>query len=205
MYGKIISIVLVALAFAPGPANACKGLNKLLEDDFSNPGSGWLQQAPKMAIKGGKLQLTTEPMQHSSASFEGDLFNNADACVTVTAPDVKDESIGIAGLMFYLTNKYEFYVFAVSPAVGKAGVLRIVDGEFLTPVEFRAADGIKTGGNSVNTLRVTWNNGSVSTYINDHPFATFNARPPKNGKIGLYAESSGATWAFTQLLLTDVP
>lgn len=201
---RILTITIGAIAVLLSPAFACKGVNKLFEDDFSTPDSAWVERARTMIIKDGKLQLTTEPRRHSSASYEGDFFNNADACVTVIAPDVKDASIGIAGLMFYLTNSYDFYAFVVSPA-GQAGVIRMLNGDFLTPVPPRKADGTKTGGNSSNVLRVTWNNGSVATYINDRPFTTFKANPPRNSKIGLYAESAGATWSFTNVLVTDSP
>jgi hypothetical protein len=200
--GKFLTIMIVAMALASGPAFGCKGVNKLLEDDFSNPESGWVEKVRTMAIKDGKLQLTTEPKRHSSASYEGDFFNNADACVTVIAPDVKDASIGVAGLMFYLTNSYDFYAFVINPT-GQAAVLRLLNGDFLTPVPPRKAEGIKAGGNSSNVLRVTWNNGSIATYVNDRPFTTLKAKPPRNGKIGLYAESAGATWSFANVLVTD--
>jgi hypothetical protein len=202
---KVIAGLAIALIVASAPAYACKGLNKLLEDDFTDPESGWAEQIPVMEITGGRLLLTTQPGQHSSASYEGDFFNDADMCVTVTAPDVKDESLGYAGIMFYLTPAYEFYAFLIGPGNGRAGVIRMVNGEFLAPVKERKAKGMKLGGKSVNTLRVTWNNGAVATYINDELFAKFKARPPRNGKIGLYAESSGATWSFTHVLVTNPP
>lgn len=202
---KFIAGLAIALMVASAPAHACKGLDKLLEDDFTDPESAWAEQVPVMEIKEGKLRLTTEPGRHSSASYEGDFFNNADVCVTVTAPDVKDESLGFAGIMFYLTPAYEFYAFIISPANGKAGVIRMVNEEFLTPVKGRRVKAMKLGGNSTNTLRVTWDNGAVATYVNDELVAKFNARPPRNGKIGLYAESSGATWSFSDLLVTDPP
>jgi hypothetical protein len=201
---RIIASTIMLVIVAAPPALACKGVNKLLEDDFSDPGSGWVEKAKTMAIEGGKLRLTTEPKHHSSASYEGDFFNNADACVTVIAPDVKDASIGMAGLMFYLTGTYDFYAFVMSPT-GTAGVIRVLNGEFLFPVPARKAEGAHIGGNSTNTLRVTWDNGSVATYVNDRPFVKLKAKPPKNGRIGLYAESTGATWSFTHLLVTDPP
>lgn len=202
---KSIVGLTVALIFMSSSAFACKGLNKLLEDDFSNPEFGWAEQNVEMVIKDGKLQLTTAPGAHSAASYEGDFFNNADACVTVTAPDVKDDSIGYAGIMFYLTPSYEFYAFIISPGYGTAGVIRMVNGDFLMPIKGRKAKGINLGGNSTNTLRVTWEKGAVATYVNDQLFARFKAKLPKNGKIGLYAESSGATWSFSDLLVTDPP
>ncbi len=201
---KFLTIVVGAMVVALTPASACKGVNKLFEADFTAPEPGWVQRAPTMIIKDGTLQLTTEPKRHSSASYEGDFFNNADACVTITAPDVKDASGGVAGLMFYLTNSYDFYAFVISPT-GLAGVLRMLNKDFLTPVPPRKAEGVKVGGNSSNILRVTWNNGSVATYVNDQPFATLKANPPRNSKIGLYAESAGATWSFTKVLVTDPP
>jgi hypothetical protein len=199
-----IASVIAALAIASGPASACKGANKLFEDDFSSSESSWVERVPTMTIKDCKLDLKSEPNRQASASYEGDFFNNADACVTVTAPDVKDASAGVAGLMFYLTNSYDFYAFVISPT-GQAGVLRMLNRDFLTPVPPRKAEGIKTGGNSSNTLRVTWDNGSVTTYVNDRLFTKLKANPPRNGKIGLYAESAGATWSFTHVLITDPP
>jgi hypothetical protein len=200
---KFITALAAVLIFVSEPVLACKGLNKLLEENFTDPEPAWAEQNVEMTIKDGKLQLTTAPGAHSSASYEGDFLNSADACVTLTAPDVKDESIGAAGIMFYLTPSYEFYAFLIAPGTGTAGVIRMVNGEFLLPIKERKAKGIKTGGNSINTLRVTWHKGAVTTYINDTLFARFKAKVPKNGKIGLYAESTGATWTFSDILVTD--
>lgn len=202
---KLLAAIPVALALATSPVLACKGVNKLLEEDFSSPETAWVEQVPTMVIKDRKLHLTTEPQLHSSASYEGEFFNDGDLCVTVTAPDVKDDSVGMAGVMFYLTNNYEFYAFLINPADGKAGIIRMSNGEFLFPVPARRADGMNLGGKSVNTLRVTWKDGAVTAYVNDKLFAQFRAKPPRNGKIGLYAESAGATWSFSNVLVTDPP
>jgi hypothetical protein len=202
---KLLTSIPVALALATSPALACKGVNKLLEEDFSNPETAWVEQLPTMVIKNGKLTLSTEPLLHSSTSYEGEFFNDGDFCVTVTAPDVKDDSVGMAGVMFYLTNEYEFYAFLINPAEGKAGIIRMSNGEFLFPVPARRAVGMNLGGKSVNTLRVTWKDGAVTSYVNDKLFAQLKAKPPRNGKIGLYAESAGATWSFSNVLVTDPP
>jgi hypothetical protein len=202
---RIVMIAAAVATISAGPAIACKGVDKLLEDDFASLDFSWQELGPKMVIDNGRLTLSPEFPSHSSTSYEGDFFNDADACVTVVAPDVKDDNIGLAGMLFYLTNDYQFYAFVILPGAGAAAVMRFSNGDYLTPVGFRPAKGLKTGPNSKNTLRVTWNKGSVATYINDVPFATFKAKPPANGKIGFYAESKGGTWSFDDLLVTSAP
>ena len=203
---KSLSVVAFGvLLLLTSPSMACKGLDKLLEDDFST-NNMWRELAPEMQIAQGTLQLSVEPNHHSSTSYEGDFFPSGDACVTVIAPDIKDDNIGIGGLMFHLTGNYEFYTFVVAAGTGQAAIMRYSNGEYLYPVAFKPTNLVQTGPKSSNTIRVTWQeNGSVAAYINDKPFANIKVKPPRNSKIGFYAESMGGTWSFDNLLVTSVP
>jgi len=84
---------------------------------------------------------------------------------------------------------------------------------WLNPVPARKFDGIKSGSNAVNVLRVAWKgppakgskdpaDPTVAMFINDKPFINFKMNPNANRQFGLAIGSEGNTYQFSNLAIT---
>jgi hypothetical protein len=201
---RLVAAAVLAVAVS-GPALACKGPTLIFSDDFKTADPSWVQDAGTLNIGSGKLTLTAAAGNYASADYEGFFVNSGDACVDVVYPSVKDPSQGgVAGIMFGYTDYNDFYAFVVR-GDGQAGIFRLQNGGWLTPVPMRAAQGLKTGANAVNTFRVTWKNTDGAAYINDQLFINFKIQPFTNGTFGIYSEPEGNTFTFSNVKVTNVP
>ena len=64
-----------------------------------------------VTIGGGKAQETANPGNFAQALYEGFFVDSADACVDMTATDVKDPTMIQGGIVFGATDTSNFYVF----------------------------------------------------------------------------------------------
>jgi hypothetical protein len=142
--------------------------------------------------------------------YQGSFFADGDACVTITSPSVRsptDISAGIA-----LTADDGSIYFPSINLDGTAGVSRLTGAGWLNPVPARKFAGIK-GGAAANTLRVVWKgpppqgsknpaDPTVQIFINDKPFINFKMNPNADRKFGLYAQTEGNTYQFSDLAIT---
>ena len=209
-----VAAAMLALLIA-NPANACKGGKVLFSDDFRDVDPAWPIDAATTVYAAGSGKFTITPDANGApnatwiALYGGSLFTDADICVTITFPPagdgVNDES---GGLAFWGTDINNVYRFGISPA-GTASIIRWQNGKVLFPVTWRKAEAVKTAPGSVNTLRLTLNGMSATTYINDKLFFTIKGQPPEGGgEIGLSAgkgEKASLPFIFTDLKVTDLP
>jgi hypothetical protein len=206
---KLATAVLVAVAVTAGPAFACKGPTVIFADPFQTEDPAWsLVGAGPLTISGGHAQLSSPAGEYTLADYQGMFIDTGDACVDMVGPTVADPSTASAGIVFGLSDGGDFYAFVVEED-GQAAVLRLQNGAWLTPVSWRASPAIKTGGGVTNTARVTWKGTSVSTFINDQPFVTFNIPQAfQNTTFGLMAQNAApaaTTYQFSNLKVTNVP
>ena len=91
-----------------------------------------------------------------------------------------------------------------------AGVWRLTNAGWLSPVKAKAYDAIKTG--EANTVRVVWSgpptgteaaNSTVQVFINDQPVFKFKVKPNANRQIGLAVQSEGDVFEFSNLSITQ--
>lgn len=241
-----LTAALVALAVASDPTFACMGPTVIYQDDFQSANPAW-DTTPSMipipldfavlSIAGGAAKLTPLAGDFAVAVYGDQFFPSSqfpsfDACVDVTSPSVADASQAAAGIAFGQNNSSGFYVFAVEED-GQAAVAQFQQQPFgwsyLAP--WQAVQGLNTGANARNTLRVTVSpaagaiGSSATFYVNGVTFATLALpslqAPPAQAadtqqapgtKLGLWAEGdpgpnpvAGATWSFSNLKITNVP
>jgi hypothetical protein len=229
-----LTAALVALAVASDPAFACMGPTVIYQDDFQSANPSWdirPSQIPipvdfqVLSIAGGVAKLTPLAGEFAVAVYGDQFFPNSqfpsfDACVDVSSPSVADPSQAAAGIAFGENNSTgSFYVFAAEED-GQAAVAQFQWRPFgwSYPVPWQAAQGLKSGANASNTLRVTVTpagagaTGSNATfYVNGVKFATLALPSLQGTKLGLWAEGdpgpnpvAGASWSFSNLKITDV-
>jgi hypothetical protein len=200
-----------AVAITAGPSFACKGATVQLQDDFTDVDPAWSTNNGTVKIGDGKLLAQSDPGKIFWLEYDGAYFGTADACVSITAPNVRDPSTVEAGLGFMGADGSAFFI-VIKPN-GMAGVQRLTSDGWLNPVPPRKSDAIKTEPGAVNTLRVVWKgpppNGSnaapdptVQIFINDKPFINFKAPPNSNRYLYLYAESEGSQYQLSRLIVT---
>ncbi|MGH9697471.1 MAG: family 16 glycoside hydrolase [Bryobacteraceae bacterium] len=205
-------LAVVFVAALATPALACKGAESLLRDDFTDADPAWAVTWPDTSsfdIGGGKLAAKNDPGTWASLWYNGAFFPAADACVDITLPDVRDPSNVWAGLIFWSGDAS--YVVYLTPDA-KAGVWRVTNAGWLSPVPAKANDAIKTG--QANTLRVVWSGppaaGStqaadpiVHVFVNDQEVFKFKVKPNDNRQVGLAIQSEGDTFEFSNLSITQ--
>ncbi len=202
------SIALVAM-LAASPALACTGQSVYLEGDLKLGDQGWGQEDQRFHVKGGEAVLTPEPGTQNARWDTVVSVTDPDACVTVTMPaTTTDTSRTYAGLLFWLTDKDNFYEVVVAPN-GLFSVARKVDGKITAtpPVRWTKADALKLGPDAKNVIRVTLQGQSVIIKLNDTEVAHFRGQAPDGpSHIGLVAASAPDatdTWRMSDLKVTN--
>jgi hypothetical protein len=206
MSRKSIALIVLALGLASGPALACKGNTVLFQADFRSVDPSW---DTNLGIGMGVAKIASNPGYISWPFYQGSLFTDADICVDVTIPTgAKADSIA-GGVVFWAADYNNFYAYLLANG-GTMAIVRRQNGKFLPAVRYRKAEGVNMTAEAANTLRITLQGKTATTYINDKPFVTLTTgQPPEGGsQIGLYGESEPDktnTWAFSNLKVTNVP
>lgn len=206
------AILLAAFAFllAVAPALACKGQSVHLDGDFGIGDPGWGPQDERFNVQGAKAVLTPEPGTQTARWDTGLTLTDLDACVTLTMPsDPTDASRTYAGLLFWLTDKDDFYQVVVS-ANGLFTVARKINGKLASapPVPWTRTNALDTEPRAKNVLRLTLEGQMVSVRINDEEVARFRGQAPNEpSHIGLVAASAPDAidiWHVSDLKVTNV-
>jgi len=202
-------IVLVALLTA-SPAVACTGQSVHLSGDFQTGDTGWGAQDAQFQPKGAEAVFTPQVGTQTARWNAGTTLTDLDACVTIAMPETTaDAARSYAGILFWVTDKDNFYEAVVSPN-GMFTVARKVRGRIAptAPVIWTQTVALKMGPNATNTLRVTIEGQMVAVRINDTEVARFRGQPPDAAsRIGLVAASAPGgtdTWRMTDLKVTNV-
>jgi hypothetical protein len=203
-------IVCAALAVA-SPAVACTGQSVQLAGDFQTGEKGWGEADVQFQPKGPEVALTPQPATQTARWNAGTTLSDLDACVTVAMPEKStDASRSYAGLLFWVTDKDNFYEAVVSPNA-MFTVARKMRGRILpaAPVAWTQTRALKQGPNEKNMLRVTLEGPSAVLRINDTEVARFRGQAPEQpSHIGLVAASAPGsapdTWRMTDYKVTEV-
>ena len=207
---RLVTSVLVMIAFASGPALACKGREVLFEDKFQEEDSAWdiaESEGATVTIGGGKLEIKANKEWSRMVLYGGGTFREGDICVDYIMPQTKDPAV--AGMLFWAANYGNAFVFMVN-TVGEAKIIRRqvakdkVDTSTIS--DWTAAPAVKKNPGATNQLRVVLKGNSASTFINDRPFKNFKGVGSYGAQIGLFgwAEKSQPTaWQFTSVVVTE--
>lgn len=204
------SVIALSLMLAASPALACTGQSVHLAGDFKTAELGWGREDASFKVAGAEAQITPQPGTQTARWNTGVTLNDLDACVTIAMPAAPaDASRTYAGLLFWLTDKDNFYEVVIAPN-GLYTVARKVRGSLAatTPVPWTKNDAIKVGADAKNTLRVTLEGQTVTVRINDTEVARFRGQAPAApSHIGLVAASAPQTtdtWRLSDLKVTNV-
>lgn len=198
---------------AANSAQACKGSEVLLRDDFTEEDPAWDFDSNLAEVGGGVLKIKSEPGRIYNAMYQGQNFPGADTCIDIifpagAKPSADSEIKG--GLGLWTGKAWHFVAIAID---GTARVEGLQDRKWVNPVPTRKFAGIKTEPNAVNQLRVTWKappagnsavapDPTVTIYINDKQFIKYKTPPNVDRSIGLYTDSNGAVFQFKNLVVT---
>jgi hypothetical protein len=202
--------IALVLMLAAQPALACTGQSVHLDGEFKTGDLGWGHTDEQFQAKGREAVLTPQPGTQIARWDTAVTLTDLDVCVTLAMPaSTKDAARTYAGLLFWLTDKDNFYEAVIAPN-GMFTVARKVAGKMaaIAPVTWSKADAIKTGPDAKNTLRITLEGQSVIVRINDSEVVRFRGQAPAApSHVGLVAGSGpdGAdTWRMADLKATNV-
>ncbi len=204
------SAIALVLMLAASPALACTGHSVHLAGDFKTAELGWGPEDASFKVKGPEAEFTPEAGMQTARWDTGVTLTDLDACVTVTLPaTTADAARTYAGLLFWLTDRDNFYEIVVAPN-GLFTVARKVRGKLAAtaPVPWTKTGALKLGPDAKNTLRVTLEGQMVTIRINDTEVARFRGQPPDGpSHVGLVAASAPGTtdtWRLSDLKVTNV-
>ncbi len=208
---RLHTAITLALMLAATPALACTGQSVYLAGDFRTGELGWGGEDASFKVAGSQADFTPQPGTQTARWDTGVSLTDLDACVTVAMPtSTTDASQTYAGVLFWLTDKDNFYEVVVAPN-GLFTVARKVRGKIAAtaPVPWTKVDALKLGPDAKNTLRVTLEGQTVTIRINDSEVARFRGQAPESpSHVGLVAASAPGTtdtWQLSDLKVTNVP
>jgi hypothetical protein len=202
--------IALVLMLAASPALACTGQSVYLEGDLKMGEQGWGQEDQRFHVKGGEAVLSPESGTQNARWDTVVSATDSDTCVSVTMPaTTTDTSRTYAGLLFWLTDKDNFYEVVVAPN-GLFTVARKVDGKIMVtpPIRWTKTEALKLGADAKNVIRVTLQGQTVVIKLNDTEVARFRGQAPgEPSHIGLVAASAPDatdTWRLSDLKVTNV-
>ncbi len=189
-------------------AQDCGG-KALFEDAFASLDPSW-GEAKNLQVAGGKATMSVEAnavwwVWNSAWAFPA----NADVCVDVALQNgAADSKIPAAGVMFWVTDNANFYVFMVAPT-GDYWISRLLDGKWaMNPVATKQSADVQQGAGKTNNLHVRFEGPTVTLFINGKEQSQQKLQPPSGPSyVGLYAqaeEKSANRWDFSKLKVTEV-
>ena len=196
----------IACAFTFAPAEAtqtdsdpspedCAAGNTILEDDFSDPSSGWnVEQGDGFdwGYQDGEYRVFITATAWNAWAWAPISSSNipSDFCLELDVKLLVQGSlseVGDLGVIFAGNpNDRSFIAFSVFPIGDRFYRVRRIDDNFETLVDWTQSDFINPV-NSFNTLRVVSKDGEVRLYINDNLVETLNMNV--SGSVGVYTHS----------------
>ena len=211
MFGRTVSSLFAVSFFCALPAFAAPCPGKILfQDSFAKANAGWnftpASDGSKPAIENGKfvLHLATSSSTRTEL-YQGDVYDDANICITVKAPEADKPETRSAGISFWGKDYNSYYMFWISTA-GNYGVSRLTGGRWITPISPTPSAAIKKGGGQTNTIRVQTKGDDAILFVNDQQIATISGHAAEGGSLaGFYGDSSSATgnvWEFTDFTVS---
>jgi len=209
----LTSGAILAVVIASGAAQACGGKTELFRDDFTKVNRAWAKPSnfkTEFVIGGGKMLAKNAEGEWGKITYGAKLFAEADVCVDVVVPQVDDPTDKWAGILFEGPDGN--YIVAIG-FDGTIGVHVSGPDGWLEPIPHSDFDGVKTEAKAVNRVRVVWKgpppkgstapaDSTVTVYVNDKMFETFDVAPNSNRKIGFGFQTESSGVEFRNLVVT---
>jgi hypothetical protein len=207
--GLMLAAALLGAACASQAAPTPGVVTTLLQDDFTQPTSGWDKYSGaegQVGYDGGHYLIRVDQPQIYLWGTPG--LNLADSTVDVEAAYVAGPLNNEFGLLcrFAKNNdKSSFYFFAISSdgyyVSGKVVQNKLTD---LDPSDFKPSKAIQTGASARNHLTATCQGNHMTFAVNSTLLSTFTDDELKFGDVGLLAgtfDEAGVAIHFDALVV----
>jgi hypothetical protein len=183
---------LPAIEFTPGPT-AASAPDPIVEvdifrDDFSDPSSGWPQEAGAGSStdydSGGYRILVDEP---NTIYWATPGLNFADVTIEVDAEKIAGAEDNYFGILCRYQDNDNFYLFSIS-SDGYYSIGKYKNGEFsFIHDNGQGYSNLIHQGKTTNRLRIDCEGTTLTLYANDSKLATVEDADFTSGDIGLMA------------------
>ena len=197
----------LALLLLASPAAACTEAAGSAE--FQMDAGAWGEADDQFKPQGSEAIFTPQIGTQTARWNAGVSLNDADVCATFAMPaTTADASRSYAGLLFWVTDKDNFYQAVISPN-GMFTIARKVAGRIVQtpPVNWTQSAAVKTGPDAKNALRITAAGENVVLRINDTEVARFRGQAPEAashaGIVASSAPSAVDTWRVAAFKAVD--
>jgi hypothetical protein len=191
---------------APDLARACGNGAVQFADDFKNPDAGWIH-SDNGKIGNGVITLMPAVKAYTSAYNRTYLFGDADVCAQIKIDDFAEPEQLSGGLMFWMTETNNYYVFSIYPN-GGWNISRLAGTRWIT-IGRGNSDAIKKGAGDLNEVELRLSGNTGTGYVNGTKVATFNGQPPEGGGyFGAYGASEDERaniWEFRDFRILKLP
>jgi hypothetical protein len=208
----VLTIVIAGLA-APVFGAGCDGKPVQFEDKFTDL-KNWpdIPKELSPSVNGGRLTLTVAKDQSWTFLYHGDVFDDADYCVTFklvkSTNSTVDKNSAVFSVSFWAKDYSNKYRLAISPEIKTFNVDRLVANRWIGTSTWQQSPTIKGVGEE-NLIRVSMRAGQAKYYINDQevvPDSPLAAHPPEGGgQIGFGVSAIADTqyvWEVASLKIT---
>jgi hypothetical protein len=164
----------------------------LLEDDFSDPGSGWLERSngDEWWYENGEFHGLVKGSYYLVwQGYPGKVFSDFD--LEIDARKVDGPNGAGYGLAFRSAGWDSTYVFNIT-GDGNYTLFKIVDGQRSDVVGWASAPDIINRDNSTNHLRVVCQGSHIWCYVNGQLLADVMDESHAEGEIGFSFETQEA-------------
>ncbi|NSL70407.1 hypothetical protein C6Y62_01060 [Hyphomicrobium sulfonivorans] len=199
----------LALFILATPAAACVESAGQANGAYQIGTAGWGEADAQFKTEGTDAIFTPQVGTQTARWNAGLETKSVDACATIAMPSsTGDASRSYAGLLFWATDKDNFYQAVISPN-GMFTVARKIAGRIVPtpPVNWGQVSTLKLGPNEKNTLRVATDGETVAVSINGTVVARFRGQAPEGmSHVGLVASSAPTgvdTWRISDFKVAD--
>ena len=198
-------------------AAGCTG-KVLFEEKFADLRNFSALDPKTVKVEGGKFAFTLSDKQWSESFYRGDVYQDADICLTVklehgiTEAETDSQNVGGIWLTFWATDFSNEYYLILWPELNLFNVSRSVNNRSLTPNSNQKTSLIKGLGGE-NRIQISTRGSEAKYFINDQevtlPSPLAGHPPDGGGMIGFGVSSvKGATkyeWVVSSLKVTAPP
>jgi hypothetical protein len=208
-----VGLILAAAALACSVGGATSGDEPggetavLLQDDFSNPSTGWEigdYQGGSVGYSDGIYFVTSTESGGIMWGLSGHNFGDVDVTVEATQISGPDNDNNGYGIGCRIQANDDGYFLRIS-GDGYYSIARTDDGEFTYLVDWDTSNRINTG-NATNTIRVVCSGDTLELYVNDRRVADATDSTYTTGDITLTAttfETTPTTVHFDDIVVRE--
>jgi len=168
----------------------------ILQDDFSNPGSGWYvgsNDEREMAYKDGEYSMLVKESNYSITTWNLKANTESNFTAEVDVRAMSTVAGSCAGIMFRHTvaqdGEHSHYLFYVRSSDGAYRVRKWSLNKWIILADWTKSSYIKTG-TAVNHLKVVCRGSQIEIYANGQKLTTVTDSSLTSGYVGVVVETT---------------